>query len=240
MNHDPNVRELRSGIAIPKLILGLSLILIGIAYTLDHLGYVDASQLVRFWPALLIAAGLGKLIDPASGSSRFSGVLLTGIGALFLADNLDLLHFDFETLFPLILVLIGLRVVWTGLWPKAPTADAESAGVLNGMVFLGGGRRSNNSADFRGGDLMAVMGGFNVDLRSARITNGPAVIDVFAFWGGIDIQVPADWHVTVNGIPLLGAFEDKTLPKSTDAAGGPRQELIVKGFVIMGGIEIKN
>lgn len=241
MNNDPNVRELRSGIAIPKLILGLSLILIGIAYTLDHLGYVDASQLLRFWPALLIAAGLGKLIDPASGSSRFSGLLLTGIGALFLADNLDLLHFDFETLFPLILVLIGLRVVYTGLWPKTPTANPESTGFLNGTVLLGGGRRTNNSADFRGGDLMAVMGGFNVDLRSARITNGPAVIDVFAFWGGIDIQVPPDWQITVNGIPLLGAFEDKTQTANrNDATGGPRQELIVKGFAIMGGIEIKN
>ena len=243
--HPPQeAREIRSGIAIPKLILGLSLILIGVAYTLDHLGYVDAERLVRFWPVLLIAAGIGKLVDPGSGSSRFSGVLLTGIGVLFLGDNLDLLHFDFESLFPLVLVLIGLRMVWIGLWSRPARADVENVSTIDGMVLLGGGRRTNNSADFRGGDLMAVMGGFNVDLRSARIVNGPAVIDVFAFWGGIDIRVPEDWSVSVRGIPLLGGFEDKTHPNPASAvsaaAGAPRQELIVKGFAIMGGIEIKN
>ncbi len=108
------------------------------------------------------------------------------------------------------LALIGLRLVWIGLWPRRPLAGAENIATVDGLVLLGGGRRSSNSADFRGGDLMAVMGGFNVDLRNAKIANGPAVIDVFAFWGGIDIKVPEDWAVTVRGIPLLGGFDDKT------------------------------
>lgn len=236
-------RDAYSGIAIPKLIFGLSLILIGIAYTLDHLGYIEAESLIRFWPAMLIAAGIGKLIDPGSSSSRFSGVLLLGVGALLLGDNLNLLRFDFESLFPLVLVAIGLRLVWLGLWPRRRNAAAaEGVSTVDGMVLLGGGRRTNNSADFRGGDLMAVMGGFNVDLRSARIANGPAVIDVFAFWGGIDIRVPEDWDVVVRGIPLLGGFEDKTQRGRSEKSDneGPRQELIVKGFAIMGGIEIKN
>ena len=69
------------------------------------------------------------------------------------------------------------------------------------------------------------------------------MIDVFAFWGGIDIQVPEDWAVTIRGIPLLGGFEDKTHQSPTTAgvaAGAPRQELIIKGFAIMGGIDVKN
>ncbi len=244
MNHpfddrSGDTREHRSGIALPKLILGLFLILIGVANTLDYLGYLDARELVRFWPALLIVAGISKLIDPGSSSSRFSGVLLTAVGALFLSDNLDLFAFDFEALFPLVLALIGLRLVWIGLWPRQRRVAPESLGTLDGMVLLGGGRRISNSADFRGGDLMAVMGGFNVDLKNAKIVNGPAIIDVFAFWGGIDIKVPEDWTVTVKGIPLLGGFDDKTTPPSLGAAG-PRQELIVKGFAIMGGVEIKN
>lgn len=232
--------ELRSGIAIPKLIFGVSLIVIGVAYTLDRLGYVDASQLVRFWPALLIFAGIGKLVDPGSSSSRFSGALLTGVGALFLADNLDLLRVDFDDLFPLALVAIGLRLVWLGLWPRrSPATETESVSTIDGMVVLGGDKRNSNSADFRGGDLVAVMGGIDVDLTRARIANGPAVIDVFAFWGGIDIRVPEDWSVTVRGIPLLGGFDDKT-NRGPLAGAAPRQELIVKGLAIMGGIDVKN
>jgi hypothetical protein len=55
-------------------------------------------------------------------------------------------------------------------------------------------------------------------------------------WGGIEILVPPEWSVVSMGTPILGAFEDKTRPPQQ--AGGPR--LVVKGVVIMGGVEIKN
>ncbi|MEM8993326.1 MAG: DUF5668 domain-containing protein, partial [Acidobacteriota bacterium] len=45
----------------PRLILGLTLIAIGVAYILDRLGYLDASEIWQFWPLVLVAAGLGKL-----------------------------------------------------------------------------------------------------------------------------------------------------------------------------------
>ncbi len=87
--------------------------------------------------------------------------------------------------------------------------------------------------------MVAFMGGCEVDLRNARIQNGPAVIDAFAFWGGVEIRVPEEWVVTVEGIALLGAYEDstRTLAEEGDML---RQELVVKGLAIMGGVEIKN
>jgi hypothetical protein len=74
-----------------------------------------------------------------------------------------------------------------------------------------------------------------VDLRDARIESGEAVIDTFAFWGGIEIIVPEDWQVACKGLPLMGGFEDKTR-----GAPDAKQRLIVKGLAIMGGVEIKN
>jgi len=40
--------------------------------------------------------------------------------------------------------------------------------------------------------------------------SGPAVLDVFAFWGGVEVRVPRDWTVVMKGTPILGGFTDKT------------------------------
>ena len=88
---------------------------------------------------------------------------------------------------------------------------------------------------FRGGDLNAFMGGVELDLRQAAIAEPPAVIDVFAMWGGIEIRVPERWSVDPRVTAILGGFEDKT--RSPDDS---TERLVVRGLVLMGGIEIKN
>jgi Cell wall-active antibiotics response 4TMS YvqF len=128
-------------------------------------------------------------------------------------------------------------MVWKGLggMRQAPAGDGQTRfsaiAVMSGVV-----RRSNTQA-FRGADLTAIMGGCEIDLRQASITPGTeAIIDVFAFWGGIDIKVPEDWVVITRAVPLMGGIEDKThSPGSV-----PAKTLILQGIVIMGGVTIKN
>ena len=103
------------------------------------------------------------------------------------------------------------------------------------MAILGGVSRGNNSRAFRGADLLAIMGGCQLDLRQAAI-HGEAVIEVFAMWGGIEIRVPEDWTVASHIVPLMGGVEDKTRPPQ----GATAHRLILRGFAIMGGVEIKN
>ena len=81
--------------------------------------------------------------------------------------------------------------------------------------------RGNNSRAFKGGDLTAVMGGCEIDLRHAAI-EGEAVIDVFAIWGGIEIRVPENWTVIGRVTPILGGFEDKTRPPQRGEHAAPR------------------
>jgi hypothetical protein len=61
-----------------------------------------------------------------------------------------------------------------------------------------------------------------------------AVLDVVAFWGGIEIKVPREWTVDAHVIPLMGAFENKL--DSLAVAGGPR--LVLRGHAIMGAVAI--
>jgi len=101
---------------------------------------------------------------------------------------------------------------------------------------MGGVVRTNDSQDFQGGELTAIMGGCEIDLRQASIKSGEATIEIFAFWGGVEIKVPEDWGVDVQAIPLLGGIDDKSRPPK----GGSKKKLIITGYAIMGGAEIRN
>ena len=58
------------------------------------------------------------------------------------------------------------------------TSSPDSSDWISAIAIMAGFERSNNSQNFRGGDLTAVMGGCEIDLRQANL-RAPASIDVF-------------------------------------------------------------
>ena len=219
----------------PHLMFGLLIIFLGIIFTLDNLDIADARTYLRYWPAGLIAIGLAKLWQVHAGhGSAIGGVLFVVIGSWMLLDNLDVVVISLE-LWPLLLVLVGGMIVWNGLRDRPDRGSAASDSTVNAIAILGGVNRGSNSNAFRGGELTAVMGGCEIDLRQAAI-NGEAVIDVFAMWGGIEIRVPENWRVIGRVTPLLGGFEDKTRPPQ----GVTTHTLIIRGMVLMGGVDVGN
>jgi predicted membrane protein len=221
---------------VPQLILGLVIVLVGVLLTLDTLGIADAEQTLRFWPAGIVALGLAKLWQGwRFQSGLIGGTILTGIGLWLLLDELDLIAASFWQLWPVVLVVLGGIIVWRSLHAPRP-APADDNSVLSAVAVLSGVARGNNSTAFRGGDLTAIMGGCEIDLRKAQI-NGEAVIDVFALWGGIEIRVPEDWTVIGQVTPFMGGFDDKTRPS---AHGASVHRLVVRGFITMAGVEVKN
>lgn len=224
-----------------QLVFGLAAILFGVVFLLDNMDVIDGRLYVRFWPLFLIAFGVVRLLQPrAGGTGRFVGSMFIIIGAIFLLRTLGLTELGFRDLWPLILVLIGGSLIWgstsrtRAIAGDGAPADATSA--VTGFAVLGAFERSVNTQDFRGGELTAIMGGCELDLRQADIKGAEAVITMFAFWGGIKIKVPHTWSVSLQGFPILGGFEDKSRPPSVPGA----KLLIVKGTAIMGGIEITN
>lgn len=69
----------------------------------------------------------------------------------------------------------------------------------------------------------ALMGGIDLDLREARFTQRGVTIYANAAMGGIDIIVPDDIDVRVNGVGVMGAFgsEDEIDPPSVTDPGTP-------------------
>lgn len=220
--------------SVPQLVLGVVIVTVGVLLTLDTLGIADARYYIRFWPLGVVAIGLAKLWQSRDTTSGLlGGAVLTGIGAWLLMDEFDLIGASFRQFWPLLLVLLGGSLVWRGLAGRRP-APNDTNSVISAVAVLSGVNRGNNSASFRGGDLTAIMGGCEIDLRQAQI-NGEAVIDVFAMWGGIEIKVPETWTVVSQVTPFMGGFDDKTRPPQAGA-----HRLIVRGFILMAGVEIKN
>jgi hypothetical protein len=175
------------------------------------------------------------------------GWLWVVAGGWTLLDALDVIDLDFwEIFFPLALVAVGFVLVTRGVRGAGGAASGSAAGnsvadresKTHAFAFMSGNVRKNDSEAFRGGDLMAFMGGVELDLRQARAIPEGAVIDAFTMWGGIEIRVPEDWRVVSEVLPLLGGFEDKTKPPADPAA--IRGRLLVRGVAVMGGIEVKN
>lgn len=220
------------------LVFGTVIILIGIIFTLDNLDIADADDYLRYWPAALIVVGMAKLMDArARQGSLFGGALMAVVGTWLLLDNLEVITVSLRDFWPVLLVLVGGNIVWQGIRGRQsrPTGDGAADSTVSAVAVLSGVNRRVNSPAFRGGELTAFMGGCVIDLRHASI-DGEAVIDVFAMWGGIEIRVPEGWTVIGQVTPLLGGFEDGTQPPAVPG----KQRLVIRGVVIMGGIEIKN
>jgi predicted membrane protein len=225
-----------------QVILGLIIISLGVIYTLDNLGIIYADSFIRFWPLLIVLYGLSKMVQSEAVPQKLWGAFWVLVGGLWLLDKLNVIYFSVWDLWPLILVVMGVSLIWgrsrghARVIMGASSATGDSNSTINALALLGGFKRSNDSQDFRGGEATAIMGGCEIDLRKASIKEGEAVLDLTAIMGGIEIWVPEDWKVTLKGIPLLGGFEDKTHPTGLQS----NKVLIVKGTAIMGGVEIKN
>jgi predicted membrane protein len=106
--------------------------------------------------------------------------------------------------------------------------------TFSANAFLSGVEQDIESSEFRGGDASVFMGGAEVDLRRTTMLSDEATIDLSVMMGGMEIRVPRDWTVVNRITPVLGGVKNET--RSTP--GGKR--IVLKGSVVMGGVEIKN
>jgi len=239
VNRDPNNRQ-RS-----RVIFGAFIIVIGLFALLDNLHLFDSHLVQPFWPLVFVALGALKLAQSRHGSHVFVGGALIVVGAGLTLQNLGLLHFDWRQLWPLALILVGLNVVTKGFVTRGNVTYRSSrvgqrderfehGSRIDASATMSGIVLKNDSQDFQGGEISTVMGAVEIDLRQAAIAT-EAVLHLSIIMGGVEIKVPREWSVSVNGSPMLGGIEDKTVPPMT-----PGKRLVIEGSVIMGGVEISN
>lgn len=102
-------KKLRSG----QLFFGLFLITIGLFWTLDEMRIIDARDFWRYWPALLVAYGISRLMSPPAADGSRNGMFMVLAGLWLLANTTELLYWD--TSWPLLVIALGLSMVWKAL-----------------------------------------------------------------------------------------------------------------------------
>ncbi|QKJ31263.1 hypothetical protein HQ865_16360 [Mucilaginibacter mali] len=131
--------------------------------------------------------------------------------------------------------------------PNGPTADANASGTyvpplsgddhIDTVSVFGGVKRTILSKNFKGGEIVNIFGGTDLDLTQADI-NGRVEIEIVQLFGGIKLIIPPHWQVTSDVAAVFSSVDDKRrnlgAPLSTDKL------LVIKGVSIFAGVDIRS
>jgi hypothetical protein len=221
----------------PKLVVGIGIIVAGLLLTLDNL--VPDQQWFRLafklWPAILIVMGFAKIRSEQDHNA--GGYFLVAAGIFGLLVTFGYRRFE-DFIGPAILLTIGIFIVTKALKQQRgvpPELQSSSAFLACSAIFSGCKRRP--LGPFKGGELTAIFGGFELDLRKSELESGSGRVDVFVLFGGGEITVPEGWEVHNQATAIFGGVNDKTAPA---AIASDRPRLILTGLVLFGGVELKH
>ena len=124
-----SIKPRRGWKADSRLIPGLVIAALGVLLMLHNLGVLEIERLWRFWPLILIAFGLHRLLEQPARRRGFGFALLV-IGIAFQLHYfgwmpLNLGHL--EQYWPLILAVVGVLLIWR---------SRRKGGLTGGLVVL--------------------------------------------------------------------------------------------------------
>lgn len=114
-----------------------------------------------------------------------------------------------------------------------PTGDD----YLDAVSIFGGVKKTILSKNFRGGEIVNVFGGAELDFTQANI-NGQVIIDITQIFGGTKIIVPAHWQVVSDLAAVFASVDDKRI--RTAAPADSDKILVLKGTSIFAGVDIRS
>ena len=112
----------------------------------------------------------------------------------------------------------------------------SSEDFIDSTSIFGGVHKKIVSKTFKGGDVVTMMGGTEIDLSQADFT-GMIRLDVTQIMGGTKIIVPPHWEVRSEVTAIFAGFEDK---RQQPAVVNPEKLMVIDGTSIFGGIELRN
>ena len=105
------------------------------------------------------------------------------------------------------------------------------------ISILGGTNRAGRWIPARKSFAFGVLGGISLDFREALLGSGITDVNLLAVLGGVEIIVPPEMAVEVDGMAVLGGFEYDT---DTPLRSNPDlPTLRVRGLAVLGGVNVE-
>ena len=223
-------------------------VLWGLAFIVAGLGVAgDVSGLWNFrlffngwWTLFIIVPCLISMVQNGVNTGNIIGLV---IGTLLLVDAQNIIPRNLvgKMIFPIILVLIGLSIIFkdnngkpNSYKNKVHQTNTSGNGFINAVGIFWGSKMRPTNEKVTGATATAIFGGVDLDLRNA-IIDEDIVITSTAIFGGIDIFLPSNVNVKVSSLPIFGGVDDKSI--HTAAENAPT--IYINATCVFGGMDIK-
>ena len=232
-----------------KITFGIILILAGLLFLLNTIGVISfkIAHVVFSFPFFLLVVGILILVN---SSKRVLGGILSGLGIFFLLPRIfPDIDYGPNLVLPVLLISLGIYVIFKHTQKKSDKYKnnleanidllEENKYMIEDIAIFGGGNKVIHSDNFKGGSIIAIFGGSEIDLSNCKLAEGNNVIEIVCIFGGTTIIVPKEWNIQLNVTPLFGGFSNKAY-KIPNLEIDKSRTLIIKGVAIFGGGEIKS
>lgn len=241
-----------------KIFGGMLIVVAGSLFLAKELG-AEIPSWVFTWKMFLIAIGLMIGVKHKFMHPGWLIFILVG-GAFMVSDMYPAIALK-PILWPVLLILFGLFIMFKPrrknrerYWKKwqkhherhhrrryegnCYNEETESNDVLDYTVFMGGVKKNILTKNFKGGEVVAVFGGTELNLLQADFEN-TVTLELTGVFAGIKLIIPANWEVQSELVSAFGSVEDKR-PVQSKTTEGDVKVLVLKGTVFFGGIDIKS
>ncbi|GAB2983877.1 hypothetical protein GCM10027049_21660 [Mucilaginibacter puniceus] len=207
-------------------VASIILIIIGTAFLLDDIipGFEDL-----VWPVIIICFGIWLILKRNKKNA----------GKLFNKDKWNESGFNInpQTHDPIVDYTVNPTATPPPVDQEAPKYNHNVEDEPLALSIFGGVKKTILSKDFKGGEVVNVFGGVELDFTQADIS-GPTIIDITQVFGGIKIIVPANWKVVSDLAAVFASVDDKRI--RTTAPLDSNKVLILKGMSFFAGVDVRS
>lgn len=213
---------------------GLFFIIIGIGYGGDATGFWQFTIFFSgWWTFFIIIPSLIGLIQKGYNTSEFIG-LLVGIVLFLSARDVLNLRVIGKLIFPAILVIIGLGIIFNDVIKKKINKNVSYKGNPDEQYSVFASNRQNVQGIYLGSAVNAIFGAYTLDLQNAVIDQD-IMIKATAIFGGVTIRVPDGVIVQTTTVPIFGGITNKV--DATNIVNAPT--ILINSVCMFGGVDIK-